>query len=144
MDIKDQEIANLKDKLLSLHEKNAELQNSVLESYKKLNSDQPSSHNDSINLNSYYLKTIDFLRKDGAVHKCGHRGVLLLQYVAYKCEQLGQKVVSIDGQEFSDAVCLISNDAIGINRNKCVAAGYLKVTQEHRNRPSFYELTIEC
>lgn len=155
---KDEEIAELKSKLITVHEQNFSLIQKISSLYEKIDSfgeqpvqkreeveevvEQEEKEIDESKLPLRY-RVLDYLFKDRAAHKCGHRGIVMMLYIAHKCDLLGKKKVTIDGQEFSAETRLISNDAISINRARCVDAGYLTYHQEHKNRPSEYELQIK-
>lgn len=132
---KDREILELKDRCLALHEQLNQLQQEhihLLKTEEKPSQQKPSRRH----------RVLEHLISDRGVHKCGHRGMVMLLYIAHKCDLVDSELVTIDAQEFAAETKLISNDAIGVNRQRCVDAGYLKFYQEHRNRPSQYELLI--
>ena len=155
---KDEEIAELKSKLITVHEQNFTLIQKISNLYERIEAYQkrdggeelnpsepeqePTEEKTSLEILPSRYRILDHLLKDRAAHKCGHRGIVMLLYIAHKCDLLGKKKVTIDGQEFSAETRLISNDAISINRSRCVDAGYLNYHQEHKNRPSEYEIII--
>lgn len=152
---KDREISHLQKKLIEVHEQNFKLTQKISDLYDKIDLLQDQLHQPVQKEEQEHLeeqseeherchryRVLDYLMKDRGAHKCGHRGIVMLLYIAYKCDLLKKQKVTIDGQEFSSETRLISNDAISINRSRCVDAGYLSYRQEHKNRPSEYELLI--